>query len=66
MSQLFTNKPFIKDNNTNKYIINFSRSDCITKKINKRINKDKNKIQQRRKKIKDNNKKRQQERIRKH
>ncbi len=42
-SQLFTNEPFINEDNANKFLITSSRSDCITKKINKRINKDKNK-----------------------
>lgn len=57
-SQLFTNKPFSNEDNANKFLINSSRSDCITKKINKRIKKDKKKRQQIRKK-KDNNKYRQ-------
>lgn len=40
-SQLLTNEPFANENNTNKFILNFSRSDCITKKII--TNKDKKK-----------------------
>ena len=43
-SQLLTNEPFTNENNTNKFILNFSRSDCITKKIiTKRIEKNKEK-----------------------
>lgn len=32
-SQLLTIEPFTNENNTNKFILNFSRSDCITKNI---------------------------------
>ena len=32
-SQLLTIEPFTNKNNTNKFILNFSMSDCITKNI---------------------------------
>ena len=32
-SQLLTIEPFTNENNTNKFILNFSMSDCITKNI---------------------------------
>ncbi len=32
-SQLLTIEPFTNENNANKFILNFSRSDCITKNI---------------------------------
>ena len=38
-SQLLTNEPFTNENNNNKFILNFSRSDCITKKEETNINK---------------------------
>lgn len=40
-SQLFTNEPFINEDNANKFLITSSRSDCITKKTNKRIKQEK-------------------------
>lgn len=44
-AQLLTIEPFTNEDNTNKFILDFSRSDCITKKIiiNKEKKKDNNK-----------------------
>ena len=55
-SQLLTNEPFINEDNTNKFILNFSRSDCITKKEEKK-NKDKQNNKETTKKTKRKNKK---------
>jgi hypothetical protein len=38
-AQLLTIEPFTNEDNTNKFILDFSRSDCITKNEKTKINK---------------------------